>query len=163
MPFVNSHMPCRAPAMLRQCRVLLEIPRGSRKYPNCQSNSLTDRPLCSVLLPLFTVINMDRCKQDWYASDNNLRGTPRGSRKKSNAGRYPSGRLPTAVLCRCLEKNGIARAWHEPGMTSVNQARPHCVTQPGKTHSEPLAVRNGRGTAWARHAVCEPASTRSQM
>jgi hypothetical protein len=32
---VNSHMPCPAPAMLRQCRVLREIPRGSRKYPNC--------------------------------------------------------------------------------------------------------------------------------
>jgi len=32
---VNSHMPCRAPAMLRQCRVLRESPRGSWKYPNC--------------------------------------------------------------------------------------------------------------------------------
>ena len=32
---VNSHMPCRAPAMLRQCRVLRESSRGSRKYPNC--------------------------------------------------------------------------------------------------------------------------------
>jgi len=28
---------------------------------------------------------MDRCEEDWYASDNNLRGTPRGSRKKPNA------------------------------------------------------------------------------
>jgi len=34
MPFVNSQMPCRAPALLRQCRVLRESPRGSRKYPN---------------------------------------------------------------------------------------------------------------------------------
>jgi hypothetical protein len=32
---VNSHMPCSAPALLRQCRVLRESPRGSRKYPNC--------------------------------------------------------------------------------------------------------------------------------
>jgi len=32
---VNSHMPYRAPALLRQCRVLRESPRGSRKYPNC--------------------------------------------------------------------------------------------------------------------------------
>jgi hypothetical protein len=30
----NIHMPCRAPAILRQCRVLRESPRGSRKYPN---------------------------------------------------------------------------------------------------------------------------------
>jgi hypothetical protein len=35
MPFVNSHIPCRAPAMLRQCRVLRESLHGSRKYPNC--------------------------------------------------------------------------------------------------------------------------------
>jgi hypothetical protein len=32
---VNAHMPCRAPAILRQCRVLRESPRRSRKYPNC--------------------------------------------------------------------------------------------------------------------------------
>jgi len=32
---VNSHIPCRSPALLRQSRVLREIPRGSRKYPNC--------------------------------------------------------------------------------------------------------------------------------
>ena len=77
-------LPCRAPALLRQCRVLRESPRDSRKYPNCYSNSLTDRLFSSVLLPLFTVVGMDRC-EDWYASDNNLRGTPRGSRKKPNA------------------------------------------------------------------------------
>jgi len=50
-------------------------------------SSLTDRLYCSVLLPLFTVVGMDRCEEDWYASDNNLRGTPRGSRKKPKAGR----------------------------------------------------------------------------
>jgi len=84
---VNSHMPCRAPALLQQCRVLHESPRGSWKYPNCWSNSLTDHLFCSVLLPLFTVVGMDRCEGDWYASDNNLHGTPRGSQKKPNAGR----------------------------------------------------------------------------
>jgi hypothetical protein len=41
---------------------------------------------------------------------------------------------PQAVLCRGLAKNGMA---------SVNQTRPHCVNQMGKTHSKPLA-----GTAW---------------
>jgi len=80
-------MPCRAPALLRQCRVLRESPGGSRKYPNCLSSSLTDRLFCSVLLPLFTVVGMDRCEEEWCASDNNLRGTPCGSRKKPNAGR----------------------------------------------------------------------------
>jgi len=39
----------------------------------------------------------------------------------------------------------------------VNQTRPHCVNQMGKTHSKPLAARHGRGTAWVRHAMCESA------
>jgi hypothetical protein len=43
----------------------------------------------------------------------------------------------------------MAWAWH--GMANVNQTRPHCVNQMGKTHSKPLALRNGRGTARARH------------
>jgi hypothetical protein len=30
----------------------------------------------------------------------------------------------------------------------------------GKTHSKPLAARHGRGTAWARHAMCESAFSR---
>jgi hypothetical protein len=107
---VNSHMPCRALALLRQCRVLRESPRSSRKYPYFKSNSSTDHLFCSVLLPLFTVVGMDRCEEDWYASDNNLRGIPRGSRKKPNAGRLPKGRHSTAVLCRGLEKNGMVKA-----------------------------------------------------
>jgi hypothetical protein len=93
---------------------------------------------------------MDRCEGNWYASDNNLRGTPRGSRKKPNAGRYPTGRLSTAVLCHGIEKNGMVRAWHGHGMASVYQTRRHSVNQMGKTHSKPLA-------AWARHAMCESA------
>ena len=40
-------MPCCAHAMFRQCRVLRESPRGSRKNPNCLSNSLTDFLLSS--------------------------------------------------------------------------------------------------------------------
>jgi len=90
---------------------------------------------------------MDRCEEDWYPSGNNLRGTPRGSREKPNAGMQPTGRLSTAVLCRGLEKNGMVRAWHGRSMASVNQTRPHCVNQMGKTHSKPLAARHGRGTA----------------
>ena len=36
-------------------------------------------------------------------------------------------------------------------MASVNQTRPLCVNQMGKTHSKPLAARHGRGTVWAGH------------
>ena len=49
----------------------------------------------------------------------------------------------------------MVRAWHGRGMASVNQTLPHCVNKMGKTHSKPLAARHGRGTAWARHAMCE--------
>ena len=96
-------------------------------------------------------VGVDRCERDWYASGNNLRGTLRGSRKKPNAGRYPTGRLSTAVLCRDLQKKGMVTAGYGHGMASVNQTRPHCVNQMGKTHSKTLAARRGRRTAWARH------------
>ena len=42
----------------------------------------------------------------------------------------------------------MARAWHGRGMEIVNQTRPHCVNQMGKTHSKPLV---------ARHALFESA------
>jgi hypothetical protein len=42
----------------------------------------------------------------------------------------------------------------------MNQTLPHCVNQMGKTHSKPLAARHGRGTAWARLAMCESALSR---
>jgi hypothetical protein len=63
---------------------------------------------------------------------------------------------PQAVSRRpCCAVTLRRTAWSEHGMASVNQTRPHCVNQMGKTHSKPLAVRHGRGTAWARHAICE--------
>jgi hypothetical protein len=116
---VNSHMPCCAPAILRQCRV--------------------------------------------------LRGTPRGSRKKPNAGRLPTCRLwmvdanshspcyAHAALCHGLEKSLSEQ--HRRGMACVNQTQPHCVNQMGKTQSKPLEARHGRGTAWAQHGMCELALT----
>ena len=60
-------------------------------------------------------------------------------------------------MCCGLEKNGMVGTWHRHGMASVNQTRPHCVNQTGKTNSKPLAARHARGTAWARHAMCESA------
>jgi hypothetical protein len=67
------------------------------------------------------------------------------------------GRREMAMLCCGLEKNGMVGTWHGHGMASVNQTRPLCVNQMGKTNSEPLVARHGRGTAWERHAMCEAA------
>jgi hypothetical protein len=53
----------------------------------------------------------------------------------------------------------MVRAGHGRGMASVNNTQSQCVNQMGKTHSKPLASRHGRGTAWARHAMCESAFT----
>jgi hypothetical protein len=63
-----------------------------------------------------------------------------------------------AVALRRHYQNGMVVAWHgrsRGGMACVNQTRPHCVNQMGKTQSKPLAARHGRGTAWARHGMCE--------
>ena len=58
------------------------------------------------------------------------------------------GRLSTAVLCRGLENKGMVRAWRRRDMASVNQTRPHCVNQMGKTHSSGTAWQgNGMGAA----------------
>ena len=61
--------------------------------------------------------------------------------------------LPCHALTVALRRT--ARSVH--GMASVNQIRPHCVNQMGKTHSEPLVAGHGKGTAWAQHAMCESA------
>ena len=59
------------------------------------------------------------------------------------------GRLSTAVLCCGLEENGMVGAWHGHGVASVNQTRPHCVNQRGKTHYKLLAARQGNGMGTA--------------
>jgi hypothetical protein len=60
-------------------------------------------------------------------------------RSRTRAGR------PHAALCR-----GMARAQHGTCESAlrVNQTRPHCVNQMGKTQSKPSAEQHGRGTAW---------------
>jgi hypothetical protein len=83
------------------------------------------------------------------------------SRKRAGSPQAASRRPCCTVALRrtAWSENvmGAAWAWHGHGMASVNQTRPHCVNQMGNTHSKPLAARHGRGTAWARHAMCESA------
>jgi len=52
---------------------------------------------------------------------------------------------PLAVSRRPCCAVGLRTAWSEHGMASVNQTKPHCVSQMGNTHSKPLA---------AQHAMC---------
>ena len=80
-----------------------------------------------------------------------------------------------AILRPCRSRQGYGTArlccavplrrtvWSEHGKASVNQTRPHCVNQMGKTHSKPLAARHGRRTAWARHTMCESALSGSAL
>jgi hypothetical protein len=67
-------------------------------------------------------------------------------------------------------QKGTLVAWQGNGMACVNQTRPHCVNQMGKTQSNDLVERHGRGTAgeqqgngmgtaWERHGMCESAFT----
>jgi hypothetical protein len=102
------------------------------------------------------------CIWDLYASGNKLPGTPRGSRKKPNAGRLPTCRLWTADAnshtpcrlyavplpqpCRGLERSLLER--HIRDMACMNQTRSHCVNEMRNTQSKLLAERHGKGTAW---------------
>ena len=103
-----------------------------------------------MLIPHFTVVGMDRCEEDWYASDNlvELRVVAGRRRTRTDSPQAVSRRPCCAVALR-------RTAWSEHGMASVNETRPHCVNHMGQTHSKPLAARHGRETAWARHAMCE--------
>jgi hypothetical protein len=91
------------------------------------------------------------CIWDWYASDKNfveLRVVAGRSRPRASSPHARSRRPCCAVALR----RTAWWVWHGRGMASVNQTRPYCVNQIGKTHSKtPLAARHGRGTAWARH------------
>ena len=44
-------------------------------------------------------------------------------------------------------------AWHGHGMAGVNQTRPHCVNQMGKTHSKHLAARHAMRESALRSAM----------
>jgi hypothetical protein len=88
-------LPCRAlihtrhaaPLPCSECAVsFVKVGVVAGNIRTASRTVLTDRSFCSVLLPVFTIVGMDRC-DDWYASDTNLRVTPRGSRKKPNPGR----------------------------------------------------------------------------
>jgi hypothetical protein len=125
-------LPCRAPAILRECRVLRESPRASRKYPKCYSYSLTD----------------------WYASYNKLRGTPRGIRKKTNAGRPPTCLLLSAdANSQChavpMPRCAVVLRSRFQNMTCVNQTAPHCV----KWERHNLNTLR-HGMADERHGLC---------
>jgi hypothetical protein len=115
----HSHVECRAHAVPLPCRSLIHtchaapLPCSDRvvsfvKVRVVAGNIRTAfnrSSFCSVLLPLFTVVGMDRCEEDWYASDNNLRGTPRGSRKKPNAG------CAVTLIRTAWSEQGIGAAW----------------------------------------------------
>jgi hypothetical protein len=60
-----------------------------------------------------------------------------------------------AVALRSRFQNGMVVAWHGRVMACVNQTRPHCVNQMGKTRYKPLAAGHGWGTAWERDDMCE--------
>jgi hypothetical protein len=98
---------------------------------------------------------------------NNLRETPRGSRKKSKAGRSLACRFWTTdanshMLCPCCAvpwpwKVAFRTAWHGCGIACVNQTLSHCVNQMEKTQSKALEARHGM--AGERHGMCELALT----
>jgi hypothetical protein len=132
----NSHIPCRAHA--------LPLPRRVALIHTCHAAPLPFSDSAVSFVKVRVVAGNIRTASatvltDWYASDNNLRGNPRGSRKEPNAGRSPICRFWTAdanshipyharaALCHGIEKSllvqlvrGMARARH--GMCESNKA-----------------------------------------
>jgi hypothetical protein len=61
--------------------------------------------------------------------------------------------LAMSMLCCGLEKSFSER--YGRGMAFLNQTRPHCVNQVGKTQFKTLAARNYRKTVWEWHGMCD--------
>jgi hypothetical protein len=102
---------------------------------------------------------------NWYASDSNFLEMGVVAAKAiswqfanmPSICHHPAVTMPSSP-CHGLETSLTER--HISGMACVNQTRPHCVNQMGKTQSNDLAERHGRGTAWERHGMSESALTK---
>jgi hypothetical protein len=77
--------------------------------------------------------------------------TDANSHMPCHANAVPMPRCSVALRSRFL--NGMFVAWHGLEMACVNQTRPHCVNQMGKTQSKPLAA--GHGMSGEQHDMCE--------
>jgi hypothetical protein len=133
---VNSQMPCRAPAILRQCRVL----RDRVVARNIRTASPSVKRIGMLLITTFVEFRV-------IAG----RSRTRAGRPHADSGRpmlihtcHAVLMLRCAVALRSCFQNGIVVAWHGRGMACVNQTRPHCVNQMGKTQSKPLVARHGK-------------------
>ena len=70
--YFTHAMPRPCPALSVPCPfVKVRVDAGNIR--TASPTVLTDRPFCSGFLTFFTVVGVDRCEEDWYASDNNLR------------------------------------------------------------------------------------------
>jgi hypothetical protein len=154
----NSHIPYRAHAVPLPCRAALTHTCHAVPLPFSESavSIVKVRVVAGNIRTASPIV-----LTDWYASDNNLRGTPHDNRKKPNVGTSPTCHTKStprcAVALRSRFQNGMVVAWHGRGMICVNQTRPHRVNQMGKTQSKPLAARHGRGmgVTGKRHGICE--------
>ena len=79
----------------------------------------------------------------------------RSSQGHNTARPSPDGRA-VALRRTTWSEHGMGMAWQ----VLIKHGRTVYVNQMGKTHSKPLAARHDRGTAWARHAMCESALNR---
>jgi hypothetical protein len=119
-------MPCRAPVILRQCRVLLGTPRSSRKKPNA-GRSTTCR---------------------FWTADANSHMSFHG-----HAALIP--RCTVALRSHFQNGMVVAWHGLCMGVACMIQTRLHCMNQVGSTQSKPLAARHGRVTACERYGMCE--------
>jgi hypothetical protein len=143
MPF-----PCRSPAALK-----------ANSHIPCRSLPFSDSAVSFVKVRLVDG-NIRTASLLLLTTFVELRVVAGRSRKRAGRPHGVSGRPMLIHTCyavpmpRCAValsgrfQNGMVVAWEGNGMAYVNQTRPYCVNQIGKTQSKPLAERHGRGAAW---------------
>jgi hypothetical protein len=147
-PFkANSHIPCRSPAALIHTCHVATLPFSDSAVSFVKFRVVDGNIRTASLLLVSTFVELRVVAG---------RSRTRAGRPHAVSGRpmlihtYHAVPMPRcAVALRGRFQNGIVVVWQENGMGTawhVNQTRPHCVNQMGKTKSKPQ--RSGMGTAW---------------
>jgi hypothetical protein len=153
----DSHIPCRSPAVLKPdshipCRSLVHDKRCFvSHWPSASEIGMF---LVATFLELRVVAARSR---KMAGGQHAVSRRPMLLLDSHNAIPFPRCSHAVTLPRPCHERavslserriRGMAGERHGNGTVYVNQTRPHCVNQMGKTQSKPLAELHGMGTAW---------------
>jgi hypothetical protein len=135
----NSHIPCHA-ALIHTCHTAT-LPFSDSAVSFVKVRVVAGNIRTASLLLVTTFVELRVVAG---------RSRTRAGRPRAVSGRpmlihtYHAVPMPRcAVTLRGRFQNGMVVAWQGNGMACVNETRPRCVNQMGKTQSKPLAERHG--------------------